>query len=106
MICSECQTENASNAKFCENCGKTLSQVNNQACPNCGTIFSKEDKFCNSCGSLLKESKQKKPSLLKDKLLPREERYRQARQLAIKLAQSTETSIPEAPIVYIGEKIT
>ncbi len=46
MICPNCQTSNADDAKFCEHCGFTLERT----CPNCGKTNSLGAKFCRNCG--------------------------------------------------------
>jgi class 3 adenylate cyclase len=49
MICSNCQTVNPENAKFCSECGTKLVAV----CPNCGHENAPGAKFCNNCGHKL-----------------------------------------------------
>lgn len=49
LICSHCSHKNLHDAKFCENCGRTLEQI----CNNCGTLNKAEAKFCRSCGKAL-----------------------------------------------------
>jgi class 3 adenylate cyclase len=44
--CQTCSFENASDAKFCENCGKPLER----ACPNCAKPVSTGARFCKNCG--------------------------------------------------------
>ena len=46
-VCPDCQTENARNAKFCKNCGKSFMKT----CPNCGKSLSSQAKFCDDCGT-------------------------------------------------------
>src|SRR5262245_63648691 len=52
MICPNCQTPNAANAKYCENCGQPLARV----CENCGATNPPGARFCNQCGTLLTET--------------------------------------------------
>ncbi|MFC1518024.1 zinc ribbon domain-containing protein [Candidatus Margulisiibacteriota bacterium] len=112
MQCPKCRTENTKNAKFCENCGQALLKViasnkSKRTCPECGELSAAEDKFCNSCGALIKKSPAKKTvSTSYKNILPRDERYRLARQQALKLAQDPPAKISTSPIIYLGEKIT
>ena len=49
MNCPNCQTVNAESAKFCSNCGHSLTQV----CPNCSTENPLAANFCSNCGEQL-----------------------------------------------------
>ena len=49
MICSNCGTENAAGAKFCEECAAPLAS----ACPNCGASNRAGAKFCSNCATPL-----------------------------------------------------
>src|SRR5918911_202214 len=56
--CGNCGTLNSENAKFCSNCGQTLSPAPAPAgavvaCPNCGTQNAATAKFCSNCGTSL-----------------------------------------------------
>jgi predicted ATPase/class 3 adenylate cyclase len=46
MNCSHCGFENPSDAKFCQNCGRSLDVI----CPNCQTPNASVAKFCKNCG--------------------------------------------------------
>ena len=46
MICAQCQSENSSNAIFCDQCGARLETV----CPKCSEPNRQEAKFCRNCG--------------------------------------------------------
>jgi len=46
MTCSRCGHENASQAKFCEECGAPLAR----RCSKCGNALSASAKFCPECG--------------------------------------------------------
>jgi class 3 adenylate cyclase/tetratricopeptide (TPR) repeat protein len=46
MICPQCQSENAANAAFCDQCGARL-ETN---CPNCGEPNRRGARFCRNCG--------------------------------------------------------
>src|SRR5437016_2684195 len=48
MRCSNCQTMNPPEAKFCLECGKRLG-----VCPNCGTVNPPMAKYCIECGIAL-----------------------------------------------------
>lgn len=60
IVCSECQTENFTNHKYCKNCKRELSDedkritsteiVRLRACPNCKNLTPNEGKFCPHCG--------------------------------------------------------
>jgi predicted ATPase/class 3 adenylate cyclase len=50
MPCPQCQHENASDAKFCVQCGAALAPQ----CPSCGHENAPEAKFCNQCAMSLK----------------------------------------------------
>ena len=49
MICAQCQSENSSNAIFCDQCGARLETV----CPKCSEPNRQEAKFCRNCGQLI-----------------------------------------------------
>ena len=49
MICSHCQTENANNASFCDECGAPLDT----SCPHCNEPNRPNAKFCKKCGQRL-----------------------------------------------------
>ena len=49
MNCPNCQTANAESARFCSNCGHSLT-LN---CPNCSTENSLDANFCSNCGEQL-----------------------------------------------------
>src|SRR5262245_4379087 len=51
MICPNCQTPNAANARFCQNCGQPLARV----CADCGASNPPDARFCNQCGTPLTE---------------------------------------------------
>ena len=46
MICPSCRAENDAEAKFCEECGNSLSR----SCAHCGKPLSAKAKFCPACG--------------------------------------------------------
>ncbi|MGE8454698.1 MAG: double zinc ribbon domain-containing protein [Pseudomonadales bacterium] len=52
MRCTNCQFENPSGARFCEECGQRLAQI----CPQCGSASSPTAKFCRACGALLADT--------------------------------------------------
>jgi membrane protease subunit (stomatin/prohibitin family) len=52
LICQACGKPNTAGAKFCDNCGKTLSAPG-VTCPNCKSVNPVSAKFCNSCGKTL-----------------------------------------------------
>jgi hypothetical protein len=47
MHCSRCQHENRPRAKFCEECGASLSR----ACKSCGAELPAMARFCPECGT-------------------------------------------------------
>ena len=47
MHCSRCQHENRPRAKFCEECGASLSR----ACKSCGAELPAMARFCPECGN-------------------------------------------------------
>src|SRR5258706_16461709 len=47
VICSNCQTENATGTKFCKECGTRLGL----ACATCGNALLPDAKFCGECGT-------------------------------------------------------
>src|SRR5499433_549553 len=49
MICTECQSENSSDAIFCDHCGARLET----ACPECGEPNRGGATFCKKCGQRL-----------------------------------------------------
>jgi class 3 adenylate cyclase/tetratricopeptide (TPR) repeat protein len=50
MQCPNCGHENTPDAKFCSQCGTSLSIT----CPVCSTVSGPTAKFCNNCGSDLR----------------------------------------------------
>ncbi len=52
MRCSNCGTENASDARFCQKCGNSLFTV----CRRCGTENVIGVEFCKNCGTKLSEA--------------------------------------------------
>src|SRR5512132_2834277 len=49
MRCSNCGTDNPTDAKFCGGCGNALAHV----CPACGKANDPGMRFCTECGSVL-----------------------------------------------------
>jgi hypothetical protein len=49
MQCLQCQSENASDAKFCNQCAVPFAPV----CPTCGRENAADARFCNQCGTPL-----------------------------------------------------
>ena len=49
MICTQCQSENSSDAIFCDHCGVRLET----ACPKCGEPNRQGARFCRNCGQLI-----------------------------------------------------
>ncbi len=52
MSCTSCGAENASDRKFCLNCGQRLAVT----CPTCGSANTPGAKFCGECGGTLATS--------------------------------------------------
>jgi class 3 adenylate cyclase len=50
--CSKCGTENAPDAKFCQQCGQPLSII----CANCSEINDPDARFCKNCGNELSQT--------------------------------------------------
>lgn len=51
IYCPDCGVELASNAKFCNNCGRKVGGA--KICPDCHTENSATAKFCQNCGKRL-----------------------------------------------------
>lgn len=49
-VCSQCGSEQKTEAQFCGACGAPLAAV----CPNCGRKMEPTDLFCTGCGQSLK----------------------------------------------------
>jgi len=49
VSCPHCQESNDSDAKFCNECGETISSV--KACSNCRTENDLTARFCDKCGN-------------------------------------------------------
>ena len=49
LICPECQFENPSNHKFCQNCGTSFSQ---RVCHECGANVATNAEKCHECGAI------------------------------------------------------
>lgn len=47
--CPRCEAPQATNAKFCAECGERLSQQEN--CGECGTLMQPGARFCGECGA-------------------------------------------------------
>ena len=52
MICPQCQTENRSEARFCDECGARLEF----ACPHCGEANRRSARYCGNCGQTINPS--------------------------------------------------
>ncbi len=48
VVCQKCGTMNASDSRFCKNCGTTLRK--DKKCPDCGEQNDSEARFCDKCG--------------------------------------------------------
>ena len=49
MQCKFCKAENAEGAKFCKNCGKSLTEQ--RVCGKCGAKLEDDAQFCPACGT-------------------------------------------------------
>ncbi len=47
--CGNCGNENPASAKFCAQCGQSLTL----ACPSCGSPYAAGAQFCTECGTPL-----------------------------------------------------
>lgn len=54
VTCPNCGSENGADARFCSQCGNSLSIT----CPVCSHPASPEDRFCSNCGSALRPDSQ------------------------------------------------
>jgi len=59
MRCTNCQFENPSGAKFCQECGQRLALI----CSQCGHASSPTEKFCGACGAPLADTAAASPRL-------------------------------------------
>ncbi|MDA3797521.1 MAG: SPFH domain-containing protein [Kiritimatiellae bacterium] len=50
MICPKCSAENAGSAKFCGECGHSMSPEN-EFCIKCNAEIAPKSKFCSACGA-------------------------------------------------------
>ncbi|NJO42936.1 MAG: serine/threonine phosphatase [Cyanobacteria bacterium CRU_2_1] len=48
LVCLHCQSENPDVHKFCQNCGRSLTE---KECPRCGTLVSLDIEHCPHCGT-------------------------------------------------------
>ncbi|NJR48554.1 MAG: serine/threonine phosphatase [Leptolyngbyaceae cyanobacterium CSU_1_3] len=48
LVCPQCQFENPTANKFCQECGTSLTE---KACPSCGTIVPLSAQQCQNCGT-------------------------------------------------------
>jgi class 3 adenylate cyclase/tetratricopeptide (TPR) repeat protein len=72
MKCPECQFENESDARFCNECGHKLEI----ACTECGNANQPGSKFCKSCGHDLREPQKIPPKDLSfDEKIEKIQRY-------------------------------
>ena len=51
MLCTSCGNDNRQDAKFCGDCGASLST--DRSCPNCGAANPADRRFCDECGNRL-----------------------------------------------------
>jgi class 3 adenylate cyclase/tetratricopeptide (TPR) repeat protein len=51
MKCPQCQFDNRTDARFCQECGQKLELL----CPRCGKNLRPEAKFCDGCGQSLSQ---------------------------------------------------
>lgn len=58
MHCASCETINASDARFCVNCGTALGRI----CASCGHANAGTARFCSQCGSTLGEPVTPRPA--------------------------------------------
>ena len=58
MICPRCQSDNPSNAAFCDHCGARLEN----ACPHCGEPNRHGANFCRNCGQAISQTATRAPS--------------------------------------------
>jgi predicted amidophosphoribosyltransferase len=109
MKCPKCKTENPKDAQFCGECGATLraaAKTTGPICPSCGEAYTSEEAFCKNCGAVLAEKKAPKEKGGRSRYFSRDERYRLAKELALKTIHSEDKgSARSTPIIYIGEKI-
>jgi uncharacterized membrane protein YvbJ len=72
MQCPQCQTENRSEAKFCNECGAKLEVP----CPQCGNHNRPGSKFCDGCGHNLSFLQEKSsPAPLLDEKIKKIQKY-------------------------------
>src|SRR6516225_9206880 len=84
MICTQCQSENSSDAIFCDQCGVRLET----ACPKCGEPNRQGAKFCRNCGQLINHTAAAAPATVPG--VPSPETY-VPRHLAEKILASRQT---------------
>ena len=60
MICAQCQSENASDAIFCDQCGARVET----ACPKCGEPNRPGARFCRNCGQLINHTAAAAPAVV------------------------------------------
>src|SRR5262245_27815379 len=84
MICQQCQSENSSEAIFCDQCGARLEA----ACPKCGEPNRPGAKFCRNCGQLINQTAATEPGT--DTGVPSPETY-VPRHLAEKILASRQS---------------
>lgn len=73
IVCSNCNTENFLNHKYCKSCQKELSELDYQiqssivvplfACPNCKNLAPKDGKFCPHCKTPIDHELKKKQDI-------------------------------------------
>ena len=52
VACPQCGSQNATNAKFCTECGTKLGKA---VCANCNSELAPGAKFCNECGTKIEQ---------------------------------------------------
>ena len=57
--CPQCEFDNRSEVRFCEQCGVKLEQT----CPACGASVPPDRRFCGACGQFLAPKSQSRPKL-------------------------------------------
>ncbi|MCE5295976.1 MAG: SPFH domain-containing protein, partial [Euryarchaeota archaeon] len=56
ILCPKCGSQNATGAKFCNDCGAKMI-VERVKCPKCGNAVPSDSKFCPECGNSMQRKK-------------------------------------------------
>ncbi len=101
--CNSCGYELEDGSKFCENCGKPIS--NDILCPGCNMKVAADDAFCANCGFALKQlvAETTPPRAIEETAIVEDTASIEpvTTDKSVEPAASAEPAIPEAPVAPV-----